>query len=112
MARHMLLRPARPIAGAQRYHPDPFAVGEVVEVLADIVTVNPVLPLHQPRVRTGSHVRILGAIDDPTELTMHYRFEVLDARGRATGWWAFAAVENLTALPAQSRWARLRGWVG
>lgn len=109
MRRNLLLQPARLAVDRRRYHEDPYPVGSTVEVITDVVNVMASLPGQRPRVRAGAHVRILAPIDDPTELVMLYRFEVLDERGHGSGEWSFCEVANLRALPPARRLAWLPG---
>lgn len=85
-----------------------FTPGQHVCVLRDVLDLAPRGARHQPRVRAGTRVRIItitGVPDDPKPI---YRVEILEERGRDSGYWAVVSEDNLTEAPALSFLDRLR----
>jgi hypothetical protein len=74
-----------------------FAVGEDAVIVGDIVEPAPRGPRHQPRLRSGTRVRVRGLVGDGTRLV--YLVEPCDPRGRRSHRWALASGGALAAPP-------------
>jgi hypothetical protein len=72
-----------------------FGYGEHLEVVADVVAPLACGPHHQPRLRRGTRVRVLDALTRPDAVEPEYAVEVLDPRGRPSGYWAVVPQGNL-----------------
>jgi len=110
MSRHPLLRQVSRKLKTRRECR--FAAGDEVQIVEEIVTVNPRLPLHQTRIRAGSRARIIAPIDDAAEVEIYYRFETYDEKGKTSGWWGFTRESNLSPAPRRSIVDRLLGRSG
>ena len=74
-----------------------FAVGEDAVIVGDIVEPAPRGARHQPRLRSGTRVRVRGVVGDGTRPV--YLVEPCDPRGRRSRRWALASGEALAVAP-------------
>lgn len=77
-----------------------FALGEQALVVDEVVEPYPRGPRHQPRVRADTRVRIRDARMGGGRAELSYAVEILDDRGRGSGYWAVIPEHNLTVAPS------------
>ena len=77
-----------------------FALGEQALVVDEVVEPFPRGARHQPRVRRNTRVRIRDPRTGTGRSELSYLVEILDERGRGSGYWAVIAEHNLTVAPS------------
>lgn len=84
--------------------------GNQAYIIDDVLDLTSRGPGHQPRVRAETRVRIIRSTGNPEDPEPIYRVEILESRGRHTGYWAIIAGSNLTEAPELGLADRLRSW--